>query len=276
MITGKQYLDSLHDGRRTYIEGRRIDDLATEPTTKVAVAAVAAGYDHFYREGDEARNPLLTPPRSAEELREIVGLLRGVDMLAHTTFTSVMTLLTVAPTLAQSHPELAERIYAHCEKVRREDLRVTECITDAKGHRALPPGKQEDPDVYVRVVERRDDGVVIRGAKLHITGASLAHELFVMPTKRMKPGEEDYSIACAVPVNAPGVRPSTRPSRPRPEDDRASSRCRGKQMPEGFVIFDDVFVPNERIFLDGEVSSRPPSPTRSASGSGSAASAVGR
>src|ERR1700744_6647151 len=66
IITGKQYLDSLHDGRRTYIEGHRIDDLATEPTTRVAVAAVAAGYDHFYREGAEARHPLLTPPRSAE------------------------------------------------------------------------------------------------------------------------------------------------------------------------------------------------------------------
>jgi 4-hydroxybutyryl-CoA dehydratase / vinylacetyl-CoA-Delta-isomerase len=253
MMTGKQYLDSLRDGRRTYIEGHRIDDLATEPTTKVAVAAVAAGYDHFFQEGDEARNPLLTPPRSAEELREIVGLLRGVDMLAHTTFTSVMTLLTVAPTLAGPHPELAERIYAHCEKVRREDLRVTECITDAKGHRALPPGKQEDPDAYVRVVERRDDGVVIRGAKLHITGASLAHELFVMPTKRMKAGEEDYSIACAVPSDAPGVSTINTTFAPRVEDDRHFPMSRTKQMPDCFVLFDDVFVPNERIFLDGQV-----------------------
>jgi 4-hydroxybutyryl-CoA dehydratase/vinylacetyl-CoA-Delta-isomerase len=253
VINGKQYVESLRDGRKTYLEGRRIEDLATEPATRVAVGITAAGYDHFYREDPEARNPLLTPPRSAEQLREIVELLRGVDMLAHTTFTSVMTLLTVAPTLAVGHPDLAERVYRHCEAVRREDKRVTECITDAKGHRALAPGKQEDPDSYVRVVERRDDGVVIRGAKLHITGASLAHELFVMPTKRMKPGEEDYAIACAVPADAPGVSTVNTTFAPRSEDDRHFPMSRQRQMPDCFVLFDDVFVPTERVFLDGQV-----------------------
>lgn len=253
MITGEQYRDSIADGRRTYIEGRRIEDLAGDPATRVAVEAVAHGYDAFYEPGQEARNPLLTPPRSKEQLREIVGLLRGVDMLAHTTFTSVMTLLTVAPMLAKEQPEMAERIYRHCEQVRRQDLRVTECITDSKGHRALPPGKQEDHDAYVHVVERRSDGVVIRGAKLHITGASLSHELFVMPTKKMKPGEEEYAIACAVPANAPGVSTINTTFAPRVEDDRHFPLSRKKQMPDCFVLFDDVFVPDERIFLDGQV-----------------------
>ncbi len=254
MITGEQYRESIVDGRKTYIEGRRIEDLASDPTTRMAVEAVARGYDAVYEPGEDSRNPLLTPPRSSEQLREIVGLLRGVDMLAHTTFTSVMTLLTVAPALAKEHPELAERIYRHCDEVRRRDLRVTECITDAKGHRALSPAKQEDPDAYVRVVERRPDGVVIRGAKLHITGASLAHELFVMPTKKMKPGEEDYAIACAIPANAPGVSTINTTFAPRVSDDRHFPISRHKQMPDCFVLFDDVFVPTERIFLDGQVS----------------------
>jgi 4-hydroxybutyryl-CoA dehydratase/vinylacetyl-CoA-Delta-isomerase len=253
VITGEQYRESILDGRRTYIEGRRIEDLASDPTTRVAVEAVAHGYDAVYEPGEDARNPLLTPPRSSEQLREIVGLLRGVDMLAHTTFTSVMTLLTVAPALGKEHPDLAERIYRHCDEVRSRDLRVTECITDAKGHRAQPPAKQEDPDAYVRVVERRPDGVVIRGAKLHITGASLAHELFVMPTKKMKAGEEDYAIACAVPANAPGVSTINTTFAPRVDDDRHFPISRRKQMPDCFVLFDDVFVPTERIFLDGQV-----------------------
>lgn len=253
MITGEQYRQSLRDDRRTYVDGHRITDLATEPATKVAVADVAAGYDHFYRAGEDARNPLLTPPRSNEELRETVGLLRGVDMLAHTTFTSVMTLLTVAPTLAESYPQLAERVYRHCELVRREDRRVTECITDAKGHRAQSPAQQVDPDSYLHVVERRDDGLVIRGAKLHITGAALAHELFVMPTKRMKPGEEEYAVACAIPADAPGVATINTTFAPLVEDDRHYPMSRLHQMPDCFVLFDDVFVPWDRVFLDGQV-----------------------
>ena len=74
------------------------------------------------------------------------------------------------------------------------DIRVTQCITDAKGDRWRPPHKQ-DEDAYARVVDRRNDGVVIRGAKLHISGAALGHELMTIPTKAMKGGEENYAIA---------------------------------------------------------------------------------
>jgi 4-hydroxybutyryl-CoA dehydratase/vinylacetyl-CoA-Delta-isomerase len=252
MITGDQYRTSLRDNRRTYIDGRRIEDLESDPTTRVAVTTVAEGYDRFYQPGDDSRNPLLTPPRSGDELRVLVERLRGVDMLAHTTFTSVMTLLTVVPTMTEQHPELAERIYRHLDLVSREDLRVTECITDAKGHRGLSPSKQEDADAYVRVVERRPDGIVIRGAKLHITGASLAHELFVMPTKHMRPGEEDYAVACAVPADAPGVSTINTTYAPLGDDDRHFPMSRKRQMPDCMVIFDDVFVPTERVFLDGQ------------------------
>lgn len=195
---------------------------------------------------------MLAPPTSREALRDIVGLLRGVDLLAHTTFTSVMTLLTVLPQMEETYPQYAERIRAHLDLVATNDLRVTECITDAKGHRALSPGKQPDPEAYLRVVERRNDGVIIRGAKLHITGASLAHELFVMPTKKMRPGEEDYAIACAVPANAPGLSTINTTYAFRGEDDRHYPLSRQRQMPDCFVIFNDVFVPNDRVFLDSQ------------------------
>lgn len=252
MKTGEQYIESLSDGRQAYIDGRPIKDLATDPTTRNAVDLVASIYDKFYSDAPGARNPLLTPPTSSSQLREIVSMLRGVDMLAHTTFTSVMTLLTVAPQLEEKYPEFAQRVRKHLDYVATNDLRVTEGITDAKGHRALPPGKQTDTEAYVRVVERRPDGVVIRGAKMHITGASLAHELFVMPTKKMSPGEEDYAIACAVPANAPGVTTINTTYAFRGEDDRHYPLSRKRQMPDSFIIFDDVFVPNERIFLNGQ------------------------
>ena len=97
-------------------------------------------------------------------------------------------------------------MHAFIDDASKRDIRITQCITDAKGDRSLPPGKQHDPDSYVHVVDRQRDGVVIRGAKLHITGASLGHELLTIPTKAMKAGEEQYAIACMVPVNSPGVK----------------------------------------------------------------------
>ena len=139
------------------------------------------------------------------------------------------------------------------QAAQRKDVRIIECITDAKGDRSRPPGKQDDPDAYTRVVERRSDGVVIRGAKLHITGASMAHDLMVIPTKAMKPGEEAYAIGCAVPVNSPGVKIIDTTFAPRHPDMRTFPVSAKIHMPEGFVILDNVFVPNERIFLDGAV-----------------------
>ena len=104
----------------------------------------------------------------------------------------------------------------------------------------------------MHVVDRRSDGVVIRGAKLHISGASLCHDLLVMPTKAMKPGEEDYAITCAVPVSSPGVRIINTTYHPKGEDIRDFPVSSQISMPDGFVVFDDVFVPDERVFLDGE------------------------
>jgi 4-hydroxybutyryl-CoA dehydratase/vinylacetyl-CoA-Delta-isomerase len=103
----------------------------------------------------------------------------------------------------------------------------------------------------VRVVARRADGAVSRGAKLHISAAPLAHHLMVMPTKSMKPGEEDYAIACAVPVNATGVHVISRTVQARGGDQRDYPVSSRRSMPDGFVIFDDVFVPHEHVFLDG-------------------------
>src|SRR5690606_29232851 len=103
-------------------------------------------------------------------------------------------------------PQYVEPIHAFIEEAQRRDVRITQCITDAKGNRSRPPSKQDDPDAYVHVVDRQADGVVIRGAKLHITAASMSHELMTIPTKAMKAGEEEYAFAAMIPANAPGVR----------------------------------------------------------------------
>jgi 4-hydroxybutyryl-CoA dehydratase/vinylacetyl-CoA-Delta-isomerase len=252
MLTGTQYKESLKDGRATYFEGERVEDLIHHPVLGQSVDLVAAGYDRWYAPGADARSPIMAIPRSAQELRDRIPLLHETDIVAHVTYQSIMTLVTAASRMGAELPRYVERIGDFVDRAQKADVRITECITDAKGNRSLPPGKQDDPDAYVRVVDRRKGGVVIRGAKLHITGASLGHELMTIPTKSMKAGEEAYAIACAVPVNAPGVKIVNTSYAPRHPDVRSFPVSSRIHMPEGFVIFDDVFVPTERVFLDGE------------------------
>ncbi len=252
MLTGEQYLSSLDDGRLTYFEGHQVKDMLAEPAFEVPARAIAAGYDRCYDPTPGATNPLVVAPRSAHELRERADTIHTMDLALNVTYQSLMTLLTAAPRLKGVDPIYKDRLQAYVDDAITADVRIAECITDAKGNRSLAPGRQDDPDAYVHVVDRRKDGVVIRGAKLHISGASLCHDLLVMPTKAMKPGEEQYAITCAVPVSSPGVRIINTTYHPKGEDIRHFPVSSRLSMPDGFVIFDDVFVPDERVFLDGE------------------------
>jgi 4-hydroxybutyryl-CoA dehydratase / vinylacetyl-CoA-Delta-isomerase len=255
MLTGEQYKDTLDDGRATYFEGERVKDLPGHPVLGQVVQNVADGYDWLAARAVDGVSPLSGVPRTADELRHKVELVHTAGMMAHVNYTSIMTLATAAGRLSTTAPQYVDRINDFVASAQQHDIRVTQCITDAKGDRSLPPTRQDDPDAYVRVVDRSPDGVVIRGAKLHITAASFGHELMTIPTKAMKPGEEDYAIAAMIPVNAPGVKIINTTYAPRHPDPRHFPVSGLESFPEGFVIFDDVFVPTERIFLDGEVES---------------------
>ena len=125
-------------------------------------------------------------------------------------------------------------------------------VTDAKGDRSKRPSQQDDPDLYVHVAERRDDGIVVRGAKAHTSGSISAEELIVIPTRALLEGEEDYAVSFAVPVDAPG--PAVR----RPwhqlgqENEMEAPISSHDDLAETLTIFNDVFVPYERVFLLGE------------------------
>jgi 4-hydroxybutyryl-CoA dehydratase/vinylacetyl-CoA-Delta-isomerase len=142
------------------------------------------------------------------------------------------------------------------EYVQENDLVVDGAMTDPKGDRGLSPKDQVDPDMFLRVVEQREDGIVVRGAKVHQTGALNSHEHLVMPTIAMKKGEEAYAVSFAIPADADGIymiygRQScdTRKLEKDADVDLGNKEFGGQ---EALVIFDDVFVPNDRIFLNGE------------------------
>ena len=253
MMTGEQYRASLRDGRKVYCQGRQVVDVTTDPLTRLSVDWVADGYDRHFRPGDAA-GPYFFIPCSTEELRENEERQKTWDFPTISTSSGLLMLLNASSRMAGDHPGYAERVLACFEDFKQRDIRAVLTITDAKGDRAKSPSQQDDPDFYVRIVDRQPDGVVIRGAKMHISSSVVAHELIVMPTKRMKHGEEDYAVACAVPMNAPGVTIINTTFTPRPDfDERFFPYSRNHVMTEGFVVFDDVFVPNDRVFLAGEV-----------------------
>jgi 4-hydroxybutyryl-CoA dehydratase/vinylacetyl-CoA-Delta-isomerase len=140
--------------------------------------------------------------------------------------------------------------------VQSNDLTVDGAMTDPKGDRSLAPSQQEDPDMFLHVVERRPDGVVVRGAKAHQTGSINSHEHLIMPTIAMGPDDKDYAISFAIQTDAEGIymiygRQSCdlRKMEEDAEIDLGNSEFGGH---EALVVFDDVFIPNDRLFLNGE------------------------
>jgi 4-hydroxybutyryl-CoA dehydratase/vinylacetyl-CoA-Delta-isomerase len=265
--TPEEYLESIQDGRVLYARGEKITNVVTHPLTRPEALHYANDYTRFHREDlrpyftmEDPERPghlvdrFMVMPRNAEEI-----LARGrAQEIAHLTHVgatssfpdSVLALRWVRPLLEEANPMYAENPDHHYRRFLEENLLVAVAMSDVKGDRSLNPGQQPDPDMYVRVVERRPDGVVIRGMKAHITGAPFVHELLIMPTKRMKPEERDYSICCLVPPSAPGVKLI---GRAKPEEDRFDHPVGGyAHAGSCFVWLDDVFVPNDRIFQNGE------------------------
>ncbi|MFX0105527.1 MAG: 4-hydroxyphenylacetate 3-hydroxylase family protein [Candidatus Hodarchaeota archaeon] len=128
---------------------------------------------------------------------------------------------------------------------------VASCAqTDAKGDRLKRPHQQEDPDQYLRVIETREDGIVVRGCKINITNTPYADEFIVVPCRYMGPEDKDYAVSFALPGDWEGVKLLTRPAYYR-KSKYLDAPGWNMGDAETFIIFDDVFVPNERVFLNG-------------------------
>lgn len=148
-----------------------------------------------------------------------------------------------------------KRFLDYLHYVQTNDLVLNGAMTDVKGDRSKRPTEQADPDMFVHVVERQHDGIIVRGAKAHQTGAVFSHEIIVMPTLALRSSESDYALAFAIPVNTPGVihivgRQSSDTRKLEGETfDVGNLRFGGHEV---LVIFDNVFVPWERVFMCGE------------------------
>ena len=150
-----------------------------------------------------------------------------------------------------------ERFKKYWTYIQENDFMVGGAMTDVKGNRGLAPHAQADLDLFMHVVERRKDGVIVSGAKAHQTGCINSHELLVMPTMSMRADDKDFAICFAVPTDSPGIRMiygrqscDTRKLEKDVDIDLGNKNFGGH---EALIIFDHVFVPNDRVFLDGEI-----------------------
>ncbi|MDO8552269.1 MAG: 4-hydroxyphenylacetate 3-hydroxylase N-terminal domain-containing protein, partial [bacterium] len=274
--TPEQYVESLRQLKIcAYVGGERVASVVDHPAIAPHINTVAKTYELAHQaEHREVMTAIshLSGERvhrythifqSADDLVKKIQMLRLLGQTTGTCFQRCVGLDALNALYAASFEiDQGEGTGYHrrfCDyllRVQREDLMLAGAMTDPKGHRAKKPSEQADPDQFVHVVERRPDGVVIRGAKLHNTGGINSHEILVLPGTGLAAGEKDYAIACAVPAGAPGVififgRQSNDTRKLEGGCDIGNPRF-GVVGGEAMVVFDNVFVPNEHIFMNGE------------------------
>jgi len=276
IVTAEDYIRSLKEqGHLVYYNGRRVEDVTEHPGIRPHVNAAAMTYELALRpEYEDVMTAIshMTGQRinrfthihqSVDDLIKKVQMLR---LIAHETGTCFQrcvgfdglnaVYMTSYDTDKKHGTEYFKRFCDYLKYVQETNIMVVGGMTDPKGDRSLPPAEQSDLDLFTRVVERRSDGVVIRGAKAHQTGAVNSHEILIMPTQALRPEDRDYAICCAVPLNAPGVvlifGRQTNEERKFESGLDVGNPTYGVVGGEALVIFEDVFVPWERVFLCGE------------------------
>lgn len=269
LMSATDYRESLRRyAPRVFLNGRAVDSVVDEPAFAPGLAAIGITYDFARR--DEHR--LLMTARQGttgktvnrflhidETSTDLLYKLEAVRLvcresgcaqryLAHDALNALFQATRRADD--RHGTDYHRRLLAYLHRVQDEDLTLGIAMTDAKGNRAVRPGRQVNPDVYVHISERAPGGIVIRGTKAIVTSAPYVHEFLVMPCRTMTDEEADFAVCCAVPVDAPGITIVARPAG-RPGESAAKFSAKYGQS-TAVVIFDDVFVPHDRVFLAGE------------------------
>jgi len=276
--TPQQYIDSVAKLKpRVFIAGERVENIVEHPNVRPVINTVAKTYElalnAMYEDFTPATSHLTGKkisrwthiPRSIDDLwkRRQMNLVmaqqtgccnyRGagteaLQFLASVTYAMDRKLGT----------EYNSRFNNFLRYVQENDLTANFPQTDAKGDRTKRPLEQADPDAYLHVVEKRSDGIVVRGAKLHQVGAMACHEHICAPLVPLRKGEEDYALSFAIPNGTEGLTYVGQYG-PIEAERRQATSISELGIPEygsimtAMLVFDDVFVPWERVFMCGEV-----------------------
>ena len=277
MMTGNEYKESLRKIHpRIYYMGEKIDCVVDHPMIKPHVNSAAMTYDlacdPMYENLMTATSHLTGKKvnrfthihQSIEDLVNKVKMMRMIAQKTGTCFQRCVgfdamnaTFITTYNMDKKYGTNYHERFKKWMTYVQENDLMIAGAMTDVKGNRSLKPSKQADPDLFTHVVEKREDGVIICGAKAHMTGMANSHEMLILPTTNLLDGDQDYAIACAVPVDAEGIthifgRQTNDQRRLQGDLDTGNSEYAIVGC-ETLTGLDHVFVPWDRVFMCGEV-----------------------
>ena len=275
LMTGEAYIESIRKlNMQVYMFGKKVEDPVDDPILRPSLNSVRMTYDLAQKPEyqdlmtavssltGERVNRFTHIHQSAEDLVKKVKMQRLLGQQTAACFQRCVGMdafNAVYSTTYEIDKKHGTHYFENFRKfaayVQENDLTVDGAMTDPKGDRSKAPHEQADPDLFLHIVERREDGIVVRGAKAHQTGVLNSHEVIVMPTQSMRAEDADYAVSFAVPTDTPGItmiigRQScgTR-KREGGELDVGNSEFGGV---EALTIFEDVFVPNERIFMCGE------------------------
>ncbi len=269
--TKDEYIESLRSLKPTaYMFGERLTNIVDNPRLRAGIEATGATYEMAQIDPglmittspliNEPVSRFTLPPSTVEDLVARVKVNRRVANhvgTCHQRCTGLDCLTALAIVTydidQKYNTEYYPRYQEFLKHMQKNDLTGNAGVTDVKGDRSLAPHEQPDKDMFIRVVEKKADGIVVRGAKAHQTGSLSSHEIIVLPSRAMGKDDKDYALAFAIPADTKGlihvVGRSTLDMRELDGYD-VGNVCYSKYCPT--LIFDDVFVPWERVFMCGE------------------------
>ncbi len=273
--TPEEYVESIKRPVNLYVFGEKVKEFWNHPIIKPSINTVKKIYELAQRE--EYKDLMTTKSHlTGETINRFTHIHQSVDDLIkkvkmqrllgqHTAccfqrcvgFDTANALYSITYEMDKKYnTDYFERFKKYWIEVQSQDLMVDGAMTDTKGDRSKRPIDQPDPDAFLHIVEENNDGIVVRGAKIHQTGFLNSHRAIIMPTLSLRPGEENYAVSFGVDTNEKGItmvlgRQSCDTRKMEKYNlDIGNFKFGGQEI---FVIFNDVFIPNEHIFMKGEV-----------------------
>jgi 4-hydroxybutyryl-CoA dehydratase / vinylacetyl-CoA-Delta-isomerase len=271
--TPTEYLDSLRAQHpEVYARGQRIDSVVDHPLFASTISCwgtwvIAAAHDPIL-----AETMIASPDLNGEECHVFWHMATSSDDLLQNLWAArllsersplsgyasigrdeLQSVLMATYDLDRAEgTEYHPRVVEYVKRFQREQMLTAAAVTDVKGDRSRRPAEQDDPDLYLHVVDRSSEGIVVRGAKAHTSGSVVSNELIVIPTRAMREDDADYAVSFSIPVDTPGLKLVCRGFSGEGVDEFEAPVSSHDDLMESLTIFDDVFVPWERVFLCGE------------------------
>ncbi|MFP4573917.1 MAG: 4-hydroxyphenylacetate 3-hydroxylase N-terminal domain-containing protein [Desulfobacterales bacterium] len=273
--TSKDYIDRLREQKvNAFMNGKKIDNFVDDPRIRVGINAISTTFDAAHnpdlRDLVTLESPLIGGEKinrwthilenaqdaiaKARAMREVGGEYGCPCVYRCIGNDMINTAWAVSYEIDKKHgTNYHKNVIETVKQIQKKDLVLGGTIIDPKGDRSLRPGEQPDPDVYLHVVEKRDDGIIVRGGKAHSTAALYTDMLCAVPSYPLRENEKEFAVGFFCPLDADGItfmcRPATAPTEEKKLENPVSKKYGHAEI---FVIYDNVFIPWERVFMCGE------------------------